>query len=450
MLTSVKNILARIDPAWRTALGVFIFARLFYSLWSLVILFVYPLAVQNTILNGSPVLSAFDLSTNKGYVYSRQVEGNVLTFRAAGSKVMDSQTGSLWDLGSGKAISGKFEGQSFLPAYENAASVFPYQGATANPTPILAIWQRFDTNWYLKIAQLGYTENDGSTAFFPLYPVLVKFVSLLTGDYLIAALLVANAAFLGALVLFHKLAEGYFEAGVVRRSLLYLVLFPTSFFFLAAYSESLFLFLVLAALLAAKRRHWVWAALFGSLAALARLQGVLMVIPLFYIWWRQTGERRWVQAIFLALIPLSTLAFLFYTKLSLIGTYQTAWNQTLVWPWMNIWRMAGILISGKGSLIDILNLSVTLLFGILFVLAWRQIPREWFLYTTVMFLAPMFRINTMQPLVSMSRYVLVLFPLFCLLGKWGQKAWVNRIIVYAGFLAALYFSAQFLTWGWVA
>jgi hypothetical protein len=58
--------------------------------------------------------------------------------------------------------------------------------------------------------------------------------------------------------------------------------------------------------------------------------------------------------------------------------------------------------------------------------------------------------TTIQPLVSMSRYVLVLFPLFCLLAQWGEKPWVNRIIVYASFLAALYFSAQFFSWGWVA
>ena len=62
----------------------------------------------------------------------------------------------------------------------------------------------------------------------------------------------------------------------------------------------------------------------------------------------------------------------------------------------------------------------------------------------------MFRMNTLQSLVSMSRYVLVLFPIFCLMGKWGQKPWVNRLIIYAGSLAALYFSAQFFSWDWVA
>jgi hypothetical protein len=450
MITYIKNVLDRMDPAWRAALGIFIFARLFYSLWSLVILMVSPLAVQNTVLNGEPVLTAFDLSTSRGYVYSRQVNERVLTFRLAGKRVLDAQTGSLWDLVIGKAISGNYEGQSFLPTDNRVADVFPYQGVTANQTPLLAIWQRFDTNWYLKIAQSGYSENDGSTAFFPLYPLLVSYFGFFLGDNLLAALLVSNAALLGALVLFYKLAAGYFEVGVVQRSLFYLVLFPTSFFFFAAYTESLFLLLALASLLGAQRKRWLWAVLFGGLAALARLQGVLMFIPLFYMWWHQTGKRHWVYAMILALIPLSTLAFLLYTRLSLIGTYQNTLNAIFVWPWMNILAAVGMLIRGRGTLVDIFNLLVTVLFGILCGLAWYQLPREWFFYSIAMFLAPLFRMTTLQPLVGMAPYVLLLFPLFFLFGKWGRKPWVNRLIVYVGFLVSLYFSAQFFTWGWVA
>ena len=450
MTTPVKNILAHIDPAWRTALGVFIFARLFYSLWSLIVLIVSPLAMQNTVLNGKPVLTAFDLTANKGYVYSRQVDNQVLTFRVAGKNVMDNQTGSLWDLVTGKAISGKYAGQPFLPGDESVTGVFPYQGVAANPTPIVAIWQRFDTNWYMKIAQGGYSENDGSTAFFPLYPLLVNSFGLILGDNLLAALLVSNVAFLGALVLFYKLAAGYFEAGIVQRSLLYMVLFPTSFFFFAGYSESLFLLLVLASLFAAKRKRWLLTALFGSLAALTRLQGVLMILPLYYMWWRQTGHRRWVHSLTLTLIPLSTLGFLIFSRFSLIGTYQNTLNAIFIWPWMNFYAAVRILMIGRGTLIDVLNISSTLFFGLLCVFAWHQLPREWSIYSIAMFIAPLFRMTTIQPLVSMSRYVLVLFPLFCLLGKLGQKAWVNRLILYAGFLAALFLSAQFFSWGWVA
>jgi hypothetical protein len=67
-----------------------------------------------------------------------------------------------------------------------------------------------------------------------------------------------------------------------------------------------------------------------------------------------------------------------------------------------------------------------------------------------MLLAPLFRMNNQQPLVSIFRYVLVLFPLFCSLGKWSERPWVNRLIVSAAFLTTLYLSAQFFSWGWVA
>jgi Gpi18-like mannosyltransferase len=450
MISSVNKFLWRIDPAWRTALGVFLLARLFYSLWSIVILTVYPLALQNTVLNGQPILAAFDLSANKGYVYSRQVDEQVLTFRMAGKNVVDTQTGSLWDIQTGKAISGKYAGQSFPPADETADGIFPYQGVYTNSAPVLTIWQRFDSNWYLKIAQSGYSEIDGSTAFFPLYPLLIKFFGFILGNNLLAGLLISNAALLGALVLLFKLSAEYFEVGVVRRSLVYIILFPTSFFFFAAYTEAPFLLMVLAAFLAAKRQRWLMAALFGSLAALTRLQGVLMFIPLVYMWWRQTDNRRWLNGMALVLIPLSTLSFLLYTRLSLIGMYQSTLNAIFVWPWMNIWTSAERLLTRQGTLIDLFNLLVTLFFGILCVVAWFKLPREWFFYSIAMFGAPLFRMTTVQPLVSMSRYVLVLFPLFCLLGKWGEKPWVNRVIVYTGFLAALYFSAQFFSWGWVA
>lgn len=353
MIRYVKSFLARTDPAWRTALGVFLLARLFYSLWSLVILVAYPLAVQNTVLNGQPILAVFDLTANKGYVFSRQVGDQVLAFRVAGKGLVDTQTGSFWDIRNGKAISGKFAGQAFLPADETAARLFPYQGVPANAAPALAIWQRFDTNWYLKVAQSGYSESDGSTAFFPLYPLSIKLFGFILGNNLLAGLLISNAALLGALVLLFKLAMEYFEVGEVRRSLIYLMLFPTAFFFFAAYTEAPFLFLVLASLLAANRKHWLWAVLFGSLAALTRLQGVLMIIPLVYMWWRQPDNQFWLKGIALALIPISTLSFLLYTRLSLIGMYQNAWRQSLVWPWMNIWAAVGRLASRQGSLVDL-------------------------------------------------------------------------------------------------
>jgi hypothetical protein len=66
-----------------------------------------------------------------------------------------------------------------------------------------------------------------------------------------------------------------------------------------------------------------------------------------------------------------------------------------------------------------------------------------------MFFAPLFRMTTSQPLVSMLRYVLVLFPVLILFGGWGRNAWVNRLFVYSSVPLQLFLSAQFVMWGWV-
>jgi hypothetical protein len=58
--------------------------------------------------------------------------------------------------------------------------------------------------------------------------------------------------------------------------------------------------------------------------------------------------------------------------------------------------------------------------------------------------------NSTQPLVSMTRYVLAVFPVFIVLGMWGKNPWVNRVILYTSILLQLYLSAQFILWGWVA
>jgi len=451
MIEAVRKAFRRIDPAWRAGLLVFILARLFYSLWSFVLVSVVPLAVQNITLGGEPILTVFDLRQNSGYVFSRQVDGQVLTFRAAGrSTVTDLQNRDLWDINSGRAIAGKFTGESLSPADYHPSDIFPSQGVAASRSPLLAVWQRFDTNWYLKIASSGYSGEDGSTAFFPFYPLLIRLAGFLLGNDLLAALLISSLALLGALVLLRNLAAELTDPRTADRTLLYLMIFPTSFFFFAAYTEGLFLFLVLASWQSARRRLWWLAALAGVLAALTRLQGVLLILPLAYMWVTQKERRRWWQAVALLAIPTATLAFFLFTKTAMASDLQNLWHGIFLWPWQNIWAALTQIGSGTGSVIDVLNLAATVLFGFLCIPAWKRLPHEWFLYMLVMILVPIFRMNATQPLVSMSRYVIVLFPGFLLLGMWGKNPWVNRLIVYLGVLAALYFSAQFLSWGWVA
>src|SRR5580700_4513421 len=70
---------------------------------------------------------------------------------------------------------------------------------------LLGVWERFDTLWYLQISRHGY-DNPIPTVFYPLYPALIRVVSVVTRSDLAAALLISTAGsfflFWGALRLF--------------------------------------------------------------------------------------------------------------------------------------------------------------------------------------------------------------------------------------------------------
>ena len=451
------------DKALRWSLGAYLVARVALSAWAFVVALLFPIVLQNLDLFGAPVLAVFDLVSGERYAYSREMDSAALTFRAGDSGfVSDTQTGSVWSLREGRAVSGKSAGRVLSASAYPVEEIFPYRGVAAETNVLLSVWQRFDANWYLKIAQRGYSGDDGSPVYFPLYPLLIRIVSTVVGNAMLATLLISNLSLIGALAMLYRLSDALFGAPSARRTIAYWLLFPTAFFMLAAYTESLFLFLALVAFDCARRDKWILAALFGVLAALTRLQGVLLIVPLVWMWWvqnRRAGEHgsrgesripyhvlRFAQ---LLLIPLATLAYLAFTNLSLLSNYVGELHAHFVFPWDNFIASIALLASGYASFVDALNLLTTIGFGAMMVAVWRTLPREYGLYALMMYFAPLFRMTTTQPLVSMDRYALAIFPVFMLWGAWGKHAWVNRAVVYLSFPLQLFLSAQFVLWGWV-
>ena len=109
-----------------------------------------------------------------------------------------------------------------------------------------------------------------------------------------------------------------------------------------------------------------------------------------------------------------------------------------------------MVLHGSASAVDVINLLVTVGLVAAMFTVWKKLPFEYTLHALLMFVAPMLRMTTTQPLVSMLRYELVKFPVFFVLGSWGRNPWVNRMILYLSFPLQLYLSAQFILWGWVA
>src|SRR5438128_5544985 len=165
-------------------------------------------------------------------------------------------------------------------------------------------------------------------------------------------MILSNLALLVALFALYQIATDMLGEQIVRRTLLYLCIFPTAFFFFAAYNESLFLFLTASSFLAMRRQKWWLAAILGFFAALTRAAGLLLVIPFLYELWISresiiTSNQNTFHKILstisrvlpLLIIPLGTLFYCFYCwKLFqnplAFAAVQSHWDRHTTWPWV--------------------------------------------------------------------------------------------------------------------
>lgn len=157
---------------------------------------------------------------------------------------------------------------------------FPPDDALWRPLPDLVwldAWVRWDAGYYVQIAEHGYEMLGGAdratrtTHFFPMYPILIRFVSVVTGNVFIAGMLITLVVGAASAVLFERWCRGRMDPGASRFALLVLLLYPFAFFLYATvYSDALFLFTALAAFTLLERDRPVLAGLVGALATATR------------------------------------------------------------------------------------------------------------------------------------------------------------------------------------
>jgi hypothetical protein len=178
-----------------------------------------------------------------------------------------------------------------------------------------SVWtlDRWDGRWYRMIARGGYLLIPGrqsDPAFFPLYPILMRGVHALGVGWGAAGPLLSNAALLLGLGLFYALTRESFSEPLARRATTYLAIFPLGYVFSMAYPESVVLVLLAAAPLAALRRHWLLAGACAGAAALARPEGLFLLLPLASVAWQQRHSLSAVRrgtALAAVLAPLAAL-----------------------------------------------------------------------------------------------------------------------------------------------
>jgi hypothetical protein len=322
------------------------------------------------------------------------------------------------------------------------------------------IWKRWDAEHYLKLAQFGYTgvgENRFLIVFFPLYPAIVALPGRVTGNYLISAFIVTFFASIALGLAFKYLVKMDSSERVSRWAVLFLFIFPTSYFLHIPYTESLFLALVIGCFIAARKRKWLLVGCLGGLACLTRINGLVLIPALAFEAWAEYRETKTVnrQWLWLGLLAFGFGAYLALNYFvagdpAMFMVYQREhWYRYFRLPIYGLWEAL------KTTLYDIPEAALMrgfqeLLFvsiGLFATVAgWRWLRnsyRVWMAGNWLLFVSTSY-------VLSVPRYTLIMFPLFILMARTAVRNWpVKVLFVVWSLLFLALFSIQF-TRGWWA
>lgn len=322
-----------------------------------------------------------------------------------------------------------------------------------------------------------------SYAFFPLYPVLMRLFSLPLGllgmdpiaTATLAGVIVSALGTLVAMISLYDLTRETLDEDGRMRAVFYLLIFPTAFFLVQIYTEGLFVGMAFACLAMLKRKHLVWAALFGVAATLTRAVGIALIIPMAISWIRTNEwydlDLEWRQVLFKG-IPLRPLwrallvfapliAFLIW-KFSYLGlAFDYVENNFFGRAFLDFgYAVATWGSSFREMLLGVLHLPLArgdqsfvgpqhsayyfteffgMLVGLIAILRCMKTDPEAAWFSLAVFLISF----GSGPAQGMHRYVLGAPAVFITLARWGKnpvfdRAWTIISILLMGLLAMLY------------
>jgi hypothetical protein len=337
---------------------------------------------------------------------------------------------------------------------------------------LLDVWYRYDTVHYLTIASDGYDPAGQRAAFFPLYPLLVRYVdAVLPGHGLAAALVVASMACVVALAFIHRLVQELSETQTAARAVFYLMASPFAFYLVAAYNESLFVALCAGSLYFMHRGRWWAAGLLAGFASGTRYFGVILALPFVIEYLRQRDWQwrriRW-DATAIALAPTGLVAYMAYCASRwgdpwlFARLQETGWGHKLSPPWTGIVdgirQISGAAPLSQTTVLNVVDLLAALVGAALLVLGvvgpWRLGPASWYLVAfgaaelLGVLMSPI--VMWLPPLHGLPRYALEMVPIFLVLARMGADRRIDRaylfpaLVVQTSLLIA-FFSSVYLS-----
>ncbi|MFL5967338.1 MAG: hypothetical protein ACJ747_12380 [Gaiellaceae bacterium] len=296
------------------------------------------------------------------------------------------------------------------------------------PLALLTAW---DGRWYRMVASRGYLaipRHQSDTAFFPLYPALLRLGHAVGLSLNAAGLIIANAALLVALVALYELVRCWADERTARRAAVYAALFPIGYVFSMVYPEALVLAGMAIASLLATRGRWGGAAIAAALAALTRPEALLLVLPLGVLalrsWPALDARRRWRAATAVLAAPAAVAGICAYEWRAFgdpfaFSSAQRAWGRAFELG--GVGRAVRELADSFGTTnVWLLRDAIfCVLYIALLVAAARLVPPAWTVAAALMVLLPIWS----GSFTSDARFGVVAPPIFVGLARLGR----NRI-----------------------
>lgn len=347
---------------------------------------------------------------------------------------------------------------TYFPIWHRAPADAPQRAPMRTAVRLLDAWARWDSGWYLSIAQDGYLSGplvgQNRLAFYPGYPLVVGALHRLVpqgwrghGELLALGVLVSNAFALAALALLYRHARDVLsDEAAAARAVVYLLAFPTAFFLSAVYTEGLFLFLSVAAFHAASRSRWWCAAAAAAGACLTRPTGILLLPALA---WRyvEGWERHRLRDALVLLVPAA--AFLGWAAFAgrLTGeplaflSVQRFWLKGFTSPWQTLLhpRLDSVHLSPIDGALSVLTIAL----GVAML---RTLPSKSYGIYALLCVASFIFSGT---LTSAARYVLVAWPIFLVLARAGRSELFDRAFLFVSLTVQALFMAGWTRLYWI-
>ena len=298
----------------------------------------------------------------------------------------------------------------------------------------LGAWLRWDAWWFLSVVERGYSfdlQGKSNVAFFPLLPLMIKALTRITGNPVVAGFVVANVATLVGVVALWWWVRVEAGQAAADRAVRWLAVYPFSFFLHTIYSEPLFFCLVTLSFLAVRRERWLAAGLWGGLAAATRPLGVLLLPAVAAQTWhvRRTGrDPGWAGLLGLGLIAAGPGIYMLYLGLTFGDPFAfwkahaRGWGIGTTWDFSPYWKGLRLLlplprIESYHQLLSVLSLVLPLVFGVLVIVAFRRLGLAAGAYS-----AAVVCVAVLLAPESIGRELLAVIPAFAAVGYLGAPA----------------------------